>query len=40
VVLAGGGACVVEILTTTLSKCPARCEKIWANGVSGGAKGG
>src|SRR5215472_13294965 len=37
VVLVGAGACVVETLTTTLKRCPARCEKTSANGVSGGA---
>src|SRR5580704_1526382 len=37
-VLAGAAAVwLVEILTTTPSRCPASCEKTSANGVSGGA---
>src|SRR5579862_2329239 len=32
---AGAGAWVVEMLTTTPSRCPASCEKTSAKGVSG-----
>src|ERR1700690_1604057 len=34
-VLAGGGAWVVEMLTTTPKRRPANCENMSANGVSG-----